>query len=137
VPRPARVLAVSGALVAAGVVVGGTAHAAVSDAQPVEEAVELRVQPPEHGSGIQLICMADGTVTTAAHATAAENTTTAAGSHHRTDHREADRRTRPGRWCRAPRAVLIARRCRGRIAAVSDVPVATSRHRTERPATAR
>ena len=63
-PRPARVLAVSGALVAAGVVVGGTAHAAVSDAQPVEEAVELRVQPPEHGSGIQLICMADGTVTT-------------------------------------------------------------------------
>jgi outer membrane biosynthesis protein TonB len=64
VPRPARVLAVSGALVAAGVVVGGTAHAAVSDAQPVEEAVELRVQPPEHGSGIQLICMADGTVTT-------------------------------------------------------------------------
>jgi hypothetical protein len=64
VPRPARVLAVSGALVAAAVVVGGTAHAAVSDARPVEETVELRVQPPERGSGIQLIRMTDGTVTT-------------------------------------------------------------------------
>jgi hypothetical protein len=64
VPRPARVLAVSGALVAAGVVVGGAAQAAVSDARPVDEAAELRVQPPDHGPGIRLICMADGTVTT-------------------------------------------------------------------------
>jgi hypothetical protein len=64
VPRPARVLAVCGALVAAGVVVGGTVHAALSDARPVEETVEFRVQPPEHGPGIQLIRMTDGTVTT-------------------------------------------------------------------------
>jgi hypothetical protein len=151
VPRPARALAVSGALVVAGVLVGGTAYAAASQARPVDDTyfacinlasgamrlidppagqacngtvgpgqereiswsrtagergpqgpagprgprgesgedsdygqpqsledvkgvrcksgdetgrVEFRVQPPEQGSGIQLICMTDDTITT-------------------------------------------------------------------------
>lgn len=84
--RPARVLAVSGALVAAGVlVVGGTAYAAVGTPSPDETyvadsrlehlaglrctsghdagRVEIHVDSPERGSGIRLTCMTDDTVT--------------------------------------------------------------------------